>query len=324
MSMLLEKYAELYSRLDVLNGLSEETASGAYILSGEDGDGLMLLSRFVAARLCGISDDKALYDFADIMVYPQSAPKAGKGKKSESNDRPIMTVDDVKAIIDSLYLTPFELNRRIFIIENGETLSEICQNKLLKSLEEPPPRVTFLICSTKPLLPTVQSRCITIRLPAFDLDTVRSALTKNHGGNIELAARACRGNLGLAERILADKDFSNTYGSALKILNLATGSKRFGVTSAVYDKFTREKASAVLGIMEYLLGDIARLLAGADTVFDKADIASVSGGFTPYSAARSADFVRIAKQHNDGNCMVTAVMDELVLKIMEEKALCQR
>lgn len=330
MSLLLEKYVGLYGKLDALKGLSQDTAGGAYILSGEDADGLCLFSRLVAARLCGIEQERALNDFADIMVYPQSgvvkttkSKKSGSAKEVEKRD---MTVDDVKQIIDSLYLTPFELDRRVFIIENAETLSEICQNKLLKSLEEPPPRVTFLLCSTRALLPTVQSRCITIRLPAFELSTVRNALREVHGDDkgIELAARACRGSFGLAERILADKDFGDTYAAALKILRLATGSRAFGTTAAVYDKFSREKADGVLGVMEYLLGDISRLLAGAETVFDASDVKSASIGFTAYSAARSADFVRTAKRHNDGNCMVVAVMDELILKIMEEKALCQK
>ncbi len=330
MSLLLESYIDLYARIDALNAVSSDNAGGAYLLSGEDGDGLNLLARLVAAKLCGIGTDRALYDFADIMVYPRKGERPTKSKKADADKekaaRSTVTVDDVKQIIDSLYLTPFELDRRIFIIENADTLSEVCQNKLLKSLEEPPPRVTFILCSTRALLPTVESRCRVLRLLAFDTDTVRTALVSRHGDSkkTDLAARACRGNLGLAERILADKDFGDTYASALKILRLATGSRMFGATAAVYDKFSREKIDGVLGVMEYLLCDISRLLVGAETVFDESDVKSASVGFTPYSAARSADFVRTAKRNNDGNCMTVAVMDKLILKIMEEKALCQK
>ena len=136
---------------------------------------------------------------------------------------------------------------------------------------------------------------------------------------MSLAARASRGNLGLAERILADAGFADTYASAKKILALATGSRMFAKTAAVYEKFTREKTDAVLGVMEYLLCDVARSLVGAETVFDSADVKAVAVGFTPYSAAKSAEHVRTARRHNSANCMPSAVMDTMILKIMEEK-----
>lgn len=323
MSLILEKYADVYGGLEILDAVSG--ANGAYLLVGEDADGLSILSRFVAAKLSGLDKSKALGDCADIAVFPRrDDEKPAKGKKAEKQKR-VMAVDDVERIIDSMYFTPFELDKRVYIIENAETMSEICQNKLLKSLEEPPERVCFVLCATRAMLPTVESRCITIHLPPFDTQTVRSLLTRFHNNNsVDLAARACRGNLGLAERMLEDKDFADTYAQALKILRLATGSRMFSRVSAVYDKFTREKTDGVLGLMEYLLNDVSRLLSGLDTVFLEDDVRSVSVGFTAYSAAKCTEFVRSAKKSNEGNCMIAALMDELILKIMEEKALCQR
>lgn len=319
MSLFLEKYADVYGGLDIIDTLSD---ASSVLLMGEDADGLAMLSRFVAAKLSGLDKKKALLDNADIAVFPRrDGDSSAKGKKAEKR---AVTVDDVEKIIDSMYFTPFELEKRVYIIENAETMSEICQNKLLKSLEEPPERVCFVLTATRAMLPTVESRCLTVHLPPFDVDTVRSLLSRFHSVSVDLAARACRGNLGLAERMLEDKNFADTYASALKILRLATGSRMFSRASAVYDKFTREKADGVLGLTEYLLNDISRLLSGLDTVFFEGDVKSVSVGFTAYSAAKCTEFVRAAKKSNDGNCMIPALMDELILKIMEEKALCQR
>lgn len=324
----LTKYAHLFAALDGIKNIASARAS-AFLLTGEDDDGLKILARIVAARLCGVSDEKAFDEHADIVVYPKPAEeKKSKGKsgQAEKQKRYAVSVDDIKEIIDSLYLTPFELDRRAYILENAESLSEICQNKLLKSLEEPPPRVCFILCSSGKLLPTVESRCNKIELPPFDIRTVENELGKYHKDKtaVDLAARASRGNLGLAERILADSGFADTYASAKKILALASGSKMFAKTAAVYEKFTRDKTDAVLGIAEYLLSDISRYLIGAETVFDRRDIAEISRDFTPYSAALSAEAVRNAKRHNAANCMPQAVMDTVVLKIMEVKALCQR
>lgn len=322
----LAKYAELYGKLDIVTAVSPSDG-GSFLLSGEDGDGLALTARLVAARLCGIPFEKSLAEHADIIVYPNPhGSKASSKKTAEKQKPPMVSVDDVREIIASLYLTPFELDKRIYIIENAESMSEICQNKLLKSLEEPPPRVCFILCASGAMLPTVESRCRLLRLAPFPVDTVRRELDIRHKDKAanELAARASRGNIGLAERILVDGDFAKLYAAALDILRLATGSRHFAKTAAVYDKLTRDKVSTLLGILEYLLCDIARMLSGAETVFSADDVASVTGGFTPLSAANGADFVRTAKRHNEANCIPQAVMDELVLKIMEEKALCRR
>lgn len=323
MSVVLGKYAPLFLKLDALKGLSKDGGACSYLIEGEDDDGLNLLARLVAARLAGIPDERATDDYADIVVYP--TPEAAKSKKEEGK-RAVMTVDDVKSLLSTLYLTPFELNKRFYILEHAESMSEILQNKLLKSLEEPPPRVCFILCASKALLPTVESRCKTLRLPPFSVETTEEELIKFHKdeGAVKLAARASRGNIGLAEKILADKDFGATYLAALKLLRTATGSKRFSSVAAVYDKFTRDKIDSVLGIIEYLLADIARHLSGLSTVFDENDIHSACGGFTPYSAAACTQHVRDAKRRNSLNCMPTAVMDTLMLKIMEEKAKCQR
>ena len=112
------------------------------------------------------------------------------------------------------------------------------------------------------------------------MDEIAAELKKYHKdvAAVTLAARASRGNLGLAERILADAGFADTYASAKKILALATGSRMFAKTAAVYEKFTREKTDAVLGVMEYLLCDVARSLVGAETVFDSADVKPLRSG----------------------------------------------
>lgn len=322
----LKKYSYLYAGLDCVKNVSADAS--AILLSGEDDEGLKVLSRIVAARMCGISDKQALDEHADIIVYPRPADEKKSKTKSggEKSKRYAISVDDIKEILDSLYLTPFELKNKAYIIENAESMSEICQNKLLKSLEEPPPRVCFILCSSGKLLPTVESRCNRIELPPFDIAVVERELGKFHkvGAAVTLAAQASRGNLGTAERILADAGFADTYAAAKKLLLLSTGSKMFAHVAAVYEKLSRDKVDGLLGVVEYLLNDIARYCIGVDTVFDGKDIAEISGGYTPQSAALAAEAVREAKKHNAANCMPQAVMDTLILKIMEVKAQCRK
>lgn len=324
----LKKYAPLFEALPCLATVDENFRANSILLSGEDEGGLCVLSRLVAARLAKLPLTKAFEEYADIVVYPKPAQeKKPKQKKAdgEKSKRYAMSVDDIKELIDSLYLTPFELDKRIYIIENAENMSEILQNKLLKSLEEPPPRVCFILCATGRMLPTVESRCNRIELPPFSVETVETELKKYHKdvAAVRLAARASRGNIGMAESILKDAGFADTYNAAKEIIFRAVGSRAFASTAAVYEKLSRDRIDDVLGIMEYLLCDIARYLAGADTVFDAEDVKRISGGYTPLAAALCAEHVRVAKRHNNANCMPSAVMDTLILKMMEEKFKCR-
>ncbi len=333
MNEFMQTYADLYASLDVLKPFDTGSAQSAFLLTGEDADGLCMLARVLAARLLGISVERAIAGHADILVYPrpdffEQSGKGKKGKKTDVAKAAPVNVDEINDLINSLYLTPFELARRVYIVENADSMSEICQNKILKSLEEPPPRVCFILCATGAMLRTVQSRCIEIALAPFPPEVVREQLSARHkqasDESVRLATRASRGNLGMAERMLGDADFATAYADALKILKLATGSRAFAKTAAVYDKFTREHAASVLGLMEYLVVDVARMSAGVDTVFDRADVGAAGAGFTSYAAAKSAEFVRDAERDLSFNCMPQAVMDKLVLRIMEEKALCRK
>ena len=82
-----------------------------------------------------------------------------------------MLVSDVdEAVVAAIARTPFESRRRVFVIEGAHTMSDQVANRLLKTLEEPPPSRTSscspIACDD--VLPTIASRCkpcASIRLP---------------------------------------------------------------------------------------------------------------------------------------------------------------
>ncbi len=76
-------------------------------------------------------------------------------------------IDEIQPLFSFLSLAPFELPHRFIVLEHAHLLTEPLANKLLKSLEEPPPATTvfFLLPASYPMLPTVESRAI--RLPLY-------------------------------------------------------------------------------------------------------------------------------------------------------------
>ncbi len=95
----------------------------------------------------------------------------------------IVPIESVRTqVIGRIGLPPHEAEVRVFIVEEATTMAPPAANALLKTLEEPPSRTLFILCTTAPeqLLPTIRSRCQRVRLNAgdatsSDVDPIRAA-----------------------------------------------------------------------------------------------------------------------------------------------------
>ncbi len=83
-------------------------------------------------------------------------------------------------VIARIALPPHEADTRVFIVEEATAMAPPAANALLKTLEEPPSRTLFVLCTTAPeqLLPTIRSRCQRVRFAAGNAvatdDTMRA------------------------------------------------------------------------------------------------------------------------------------------------------
>src|SRR5437660_264263 len=81
----------------------------------------------------------------------------------------IVPIESVRAqVIARIALPPHEANVRVFVVEEATSMAPPAANALLKTLEEPPARTLFVLCTTAPeqLLPTIRSRCQRVRFAA--------------------------------------------------------------------------------------------------------------------------------------------------------------
>lgn len=70
-------------------------------------------------------------------------------------------VDDMRALIEKAIFTPVRMKKKVYIIDEAHMLSAAAFNALLKTLEEPPSHVLFILATTEPhkIIPTITSRC---------------------------------------------------------------------------------------------------------------------------------------------------------------------
>ena len=90
----------------------------------------------------------------DISIVSRPVDDKGKQKKQ-------ISVEQIRALSADACLLPNEAARKVYIIEDAETMNPSAQNAALKLLEEPPLDAIFLLCTVNPmqLLATVRSRC---------------------------------------------------------------------------------------------------------------------------------------------------------------------
>jgi DNA polymerase-3 subunit delta' len=98
---------------------------------------------------------------------------------------------------------PFEGAARVFIVEDADTMNDQAANALLKTLEEPPPTSHLILTTSNPtaLLPTIRSRCQTIRFAPIPPEAVRAFLIEEKklpATDAQLLSRTAGGSLGRA------------------------------------------------------------------------------------------------------------------------------
>lgn len=105
-------------------------------------------------------------------------------------------------------LKPMLGRGRVFVVEEAETMNGPAQNALLKTLEEPGGRTLLILLTDQPdsLLPTIRSRCQTVRFGAITPQRVAQELARRgiEPAQARAAARLADGSLGLAIQWLAD------------------------------------------------------------------------------------------------------------------------
>ncbi|WP_417207165.1 DNA polymerase III subunit delta' [Antarctobacter sp.] len=133
-------------------------------------------------------------------------------------------VDEIRKLHAFFGLSAADGGRRVVIVDSADEMTNQAANALLKMLEEPPARTTLLLLSHQParLLPTIRSRCRTLRLAPVGPEDMAEALTQ---AGAEVAANdvaplttLAEGSVGAALRLLT-LDGLALYREILKLLS---------------------------------------------------------------------------------------------------------
>jgi len=202
-----KRFAELVGQEHVVRALTNALETGrvhhAFLFTGTRGVGKTTIARIFAKSLnCerGTSSDPCGECPACLDI------DAGRYVDLLEIDAASNTgVDDVRALIENAQYMPARGRTKVYLIDEVHMLSKNAFNALLKTLEEPPGHVKFLLATTDPqkLPVTVLSRCLQFNLRRLELEQIAGQMTRilqaeqieAEAGAITLLARAADGSL---------------------------------------------------------------------------------------------------------------------------------
>ena len=210
-----------------------------------------------------------IQEHPDVLIVPPDPPQL------------LIKLGQVRSLIHSAQYLPSEAPRKMFILTAASFMKEAA-NSLLKVLEEPPDYVHIILCAENPgeLLPTIRSRCATVRLGALPIEELETMLADRRQDwqpkHRTLVAKLAQGAAGkalsfnLEEYVAARTDAMVLLRSAIADPDHSTLFKMTETYRAGADGQT--KTTALIRTIGLLLEDMLLLQAGTPELVRNVDI----------------------------------------------------
>ena len=162
------------------NALAQERIAPAYLFTGARGTGKTSSARIMAKSLNCISFDKPTATPCGTCSMCREITRGTALDITEIDAASNTGVDNIRELIERSQFAPVLARYKVYVIDEVHMLSNAAFNALLKTLEEPPDRVTFILATTDPqrVLPTIISRCQKFDFRRIPLDSMVKHLAK--------------------------------------------------------------------------------------------------------------------------------------------------
>lgn len=217
----------------------------AYIFQGDVGVGKETMAKtFVSGLMCQGDGDKPCCECV-------SCRQIESGNQPDviwvTRERASLGVEEIREqLCNTMDIKPFSSPYKVYIIQEAEKMTEAAQNALLKTIEEPPEYgvVLLLTSNISELLPTIQSRCLTMEFRPLTTAAVEEYLITQcqvPDYMAKASAAFAQGNLGKAMRYAKSEDFVERKDSILSIVKNVENMDLSEMLTIIQDLGTRKE-----------------------------------------------------------------------------------
>ena len=235
----------------------QDRISHAYLFCGPRGTGKTTTARVLARTLSCRNPQDGEPDNACALCKNIDAGRAMDLIEMDAASN--RGIDEIRSIRERVNFSPVESRYKVYIVDEAHMLTEAASNAFLKTLEEPPPHVIFVLCTTEPhkILPTIISRCQRFDFRRISSETIVERLRficEQEGIEADSAvlgalARAAGGSLRDAENLLEQAVVSFGQNPDINSLQEMLGLGHSQEAQSLVAHFLLGNTSGALGVI---------------------------------------------------------------------------
>ncbi|MBS3971898.1 MAG: DNA polymerase III subunit gamma/tau [Erysipelotrichia bacterium] len=226
------------------NAIKTNKLSHAYLFSGPRGTGKTTVAKILGKAInCTSNQHKPCETCASC----QSINKGNHPDIIEIDAASNNGVDEIRELIDKVKYAPLELKIKVYIIDEVHMLTTGAFNALLKTLEEPPSHVMFILATTEPhkVIPTIISRCQRFdftKVSTYEIQDRLEAILKKENIQVEpgvtklvahLADGGLRDALSILEQVIAYSGKVISSEDVYKVYGLTTTQEKINLLKTI-------------------------------------------------------------------------------------------